>query len=177
MYHRKFGILWKPLEYSLSANCLILKVCAKLHNLSITDWISKEGKYKINDKLTSSSPDLTSLHLTLTTLSQLSSAHITSPHQKTKFMVFKFLTNMKGQRATPEGLLGMKDVQQSRRFESRKEQPETGRTDEDIAKAHKNPPVPTVASRTCDKKTEITKAIFNAGIRYSVRSDNDFTFS
>jgi len=84
---------------------------------------------------------------------------------------------MKGQGATPEGLLGMKDVQQSRRFESRKEEPETGRTDEDIAKAHKNTPVPTVASRTCDKKTEITKAIFNAGIRYSVRSDNDFTFS
>jgi hypothetical protein len=108
-----------------------------------------------------SPPHLTSLYLTL---------------RKHEIMVFKSLTNFKGQGTTPEQVLGMKDVQQSRRFESQEEEPETGRTDEDIAKAHKNPPVPTKASRTCDKKTDITKSIYNHGIRYSLRSDNDFTF-
>ncbi len=36
---RKFGILWRPLEHSLAINTLILKVCAKLHNISINAWM------------------------------------------------------------------------------------------------------------------------------------------
>jgi hypothetical protein len=42
MFVRKFGILWKALEYSLATNTLILQVCAKLHNLCINHWM-KEG--------------------------------------------------------------------------------------------------------------------------------------
>ena len=41
MYVRKWGILWRPLEYSVKDNALILKVlCAKLHNFSINNWLS-----------------------------------------------------------------------------------------------------------------------------------------
>ena len=39
MFVRKFGILWKTLDYSLSTNTLILQVCAKLHNLCINHWM------------------------------------------------------------------------------------------------------------------------------------------
>ena len=39
MYVRKWGILWRPLEYSVKDNALILKVCAKLHNFSINNWM------------------------------------------------------------------------------------------------------------------------------------------
>jgi hypothetical protein len=38
MFCRKWGILWRPLEHSIAINSLIIKVCAKLHNASITHW-------------------------------------------------------------------------------------------------------------------------------------------
>lgn len=38
LYIRKWGILWKPLEYDLVTNTLIVIVCAKLHNVSINHW-------------------------------------------------------------------------------------------------------------------------------------------
>jgi len=46
MFVRKFGILWKALEYSLATNTLILQVCAKLHNLCINHWM------KVGDRAT-----------------------------------------------------------------------------------------------------------------------------
>ena len=46
MYVRKWGILWRPLEYSVKDNVLILKTCAKLHNLSINHWMST-GKIRL----------------------------------------------------------------------------------------------------------------------------------
>ena len=41
MYVRKWGILWKPLEYPLHVNTLIIVVCSKLHNLAIATWMRK----------------------------------------------------------------------------------------------------------------------------------------
>ncbi len=38
---RKWGIFWRPLEHTISTNTTILRVCAKLHNLSITHWKNK----------------------------------------------------------------------------------------------------------------------------------------
>lgn len=35
----KWGILWRPLEFDLDTNTLILTVCAKLHNVAINRWI------------------------------------------------------------------------------------------------------------------------------------------
>ena len=41
IFVRKWGILWKPLEYPLHVNTLIILVCSKLHNLSINTWMKK----------------------------------------------------------------------------------------------------------------------------------------
>ena len=49
-------------------------------------------------------------------------------------------------------------------------------TDAEIADKHKNPIVPTVATPCGSKKMQITRCIYDNGIRYSLRSDNDFTF-
>ena len=38
---RKWGILWKPLGYSLRVNTLITMVCAKLHNVCVNRWMKK----------------------------------------------------------------------------------------------------------------------------------------
>jgi hypothetical protein len=35
---RKWGILWRPLCYSLKMNTLVVKICAKLHNFCIQGW-------------------------------------------------------------------------------------------------------------------------------------------
>jgi hypothetical protein len=43
MLVRKWGILWKPLEFSLETNMLIVKVCCKLNNFCIMAW-KKKGK-------------------------------------------------------------------------------------------------------------------------------------
>ena len=43
MFIRKWGILWKPLEFKLQTNVLIVTVCAKLHNVSINYW-KRKGK-------------------------------------------------------------------------------------------------------------------------------------
>ena len=43
MFLRKFGILWRPMEFGIEVNTTIVMVCAKLHNLSIDDW-KKKGK-------------------------------------------------------------------------------------------------------------------------------------
>lgn len=40
---RKCGILWRPLEYSLAVNTLIIKTCAKIHNIAVAAW-KKRGK-------------------------------------------------------------------------------------------------------------------------------------
>lgn len=39
MYIRKWGILWKPLEFDLETNTLVVEVCAKIHNIAIEYWI------------------------------------------------------------------------------------------------------------------------------------------
>ena len=44
MLIRKWGILWSPLEHSLEVNCLIVKVCTKLHNVCINTWMKKGAK-------------------------------------------------------------------------------------------------------------------------------------
>ena len=41
IFVRKWGILWKPLEYPLRTNTLIIVVCSKLHNLTISSWMKK----------------------------------------------------------------------------------------------------------------------------------------
>ena len=43
MFVRKFGIMWRAMEFGIELNTLIIMVCAKLHNLSIDDW-KKKGK-------------------------------------------------------------------------------------------------------------------------------------
>jgi hypothetical protein len=43
MFLRKFGIMWRAMEFGIQTNTLIVMVCAKLHNLSIDDW-KKKGK-------------------------------------------------------------------------------------------------------------------------------------
>ena len=43
IFVKKWGILWKPLGHSLSANSKILKVCAKLHNFSLNSFIKRLG--------------------------------------------------------------------------------------------------------------------------------------
>lgn len=43
MFVRKWGILWRSLEYSEEINILIVIVCAKLHNICIDSW-KKQGK-------------------------------------------------------------------------------------------------------------------------------------
>lgn len=42
---RKWGILWRPLEYGLQMNTLILKTCAKLHNFCINSWMKHGSDY------------------------------------------------------------------------------------------------------------------------------------
>ena len=41
IYVRKWGILWKPLEYPLHVNIQIISVCSKLHNITISSWMKK----------------------------------------------------------------------------------------------------------------------------------------
>ena len=96
-------------------------------------------------------------------------------------MVFsQYLTNVKGKGATPEEAMEQNDVQQSKRdghvFLGMDVARQSALTDEEVAAKHKNPSDPTVASPSSNTKMQITKAIWDAGIRYSIRSDNDFTF-
>jgi hypothetical protein len=44
MMVRKWGILWRPLCYSLHNNTLIVKICAKLHNWCIMSWKEKGSR-------------------------------------------------------------------------------------------------------------------------------------
>ena len=39
IFMRKWGIMWRPLEHSLGTNLLIIKVCSKLHNVSLNYWM------------------------------------------------------------------------------------------------------------------------------------------
>ena len=43
MFIRKFGIMWRAMEYGVEINTLIVMVCAKLHNLCIDEW-KRKGK-------------------------------------------------------------------------------------------------------------------------------------
>lgn len=36
---RRFGILWKPIEYALNDVPLLIAVCAKLHNVCVSRWL------------------------------------------------------------------------------------------------------------------------------------------
>ena len=47
MFVRKWGILWRPLEYSVKDDILILMTCAKLHNFSIDHWMKAGTHFNV----------------------------------------------------------------------------------------------------------------------------------
>jgi hypothetical protein len=130
LYVRKAGILARPLEHSLALNILILKVSAKLHNLSIEYW-KKHGK------------NSEEIH-------RYEMDHI----QQRDSGVFQGW-----------GDADLYDLGNER-------------SDEDINLMYGNHLLNEITHRTTSqRKKDITKGIFDAGIRYHVNMDNDFTYN
>jgi hypothetical protein len=129
IFVRKWGILWKPLEYSLQTNILILSVCSKLHNISINHWI-KQGY----------------LSKEIAAMDEL--------YQQQK----------------DEGIFMGWDTQ----FEEEYDIFDIGNIEELFGNHLRNEPASRIIS---DRKKGITETIYNCGIRYQLRSDNDFTYN
>jgi hypothetical protein len=47
---RRWGILWRPIAYSLYRVARIARVCAMLHNICVDRWLLKHPRPYVNDK-------------------------------------------------------------------------------------------------------------------------------